>query len=166
MMHGVLKHRVAGLIALASIATCGAALARDVAPFVALAREGVPLVALARDVVPLVALTRDGGQWQGTPESVREWFRKLMQPDNPAVSCCGEADAYEADNFDVEGDHYIAVITNGHGVIPNGSRIADHGPEHEDEMGQRQSDRTRNCVHRLGWPDLLLRDARQRLKAL
>jgi hypothetical protein len=47
-----------------------------------------------------------------------------MQPDNPAVSCCGEADSYEADNFDVEGDHYSAVITNGHGVIPNGTRVA------------------------------------------
>ena len=46
-----------------------------------------------------------------------------MQPDNPFVSCCGEADAFEADTFDTEGDHYVAVITNGHGVIPDGTRV-------------------------------------------
>jgi hypothetical protein len=27
---------------------------------------------------------------------------------------CGEADAFEADAFEVEGDHYVAVITDGH----------------------------------------------------
>src|SRR5580693_4411641 len=38
-----------------------------------------------------------------------------LAPDNPAVSCCGEADAFEADAFEVEveGDHYIAIITDG-----------------------------------------------------
>jgi hypothetical protein len=46
-----------------------------------------------------------------------------MQPDNPRVSCCGEADAFEADNFEIEGDHYIAIITDGRGVIANGTRI-------------------------------------------
>jgi hypothetical protein len=71
----------------------------------------------------VAAAARDNGQWAGSPQSVREWFRSLMQPDNPVVSCCGEADAYEADAFDVEGDHYIAVITDGHGVIPNGTRV-------------------------------------------
>jgi hypothetical protein len=33
-----------------------------------------------------------------------------MQPDNPQISCCGETDAFEADTFEVEGDHYVAVI--------------------------------------------------------
>ena len=38
---------------------------------------------------------------------------------------CGEADAYEADNFEVEGDHYVAIITGHRAVsaIPLGSRI-------------------------------------------
>ena len=40
-----------------------------------------------------------------------------MQPDNKATSCCGEADAYEADSFEVEGDHYIAIVTNGAGDL-------------------------------------------------
>lgn len=48
---------------------------------------------------------------------------ELMQPDHPNLSCCGEADAFEADTFEVDGDHYIAVITNGKGVIPNGTKI-------------------------------------------
>jgi hypothetical protein len=39
------------------------------------------------------------------------------------MSCCGEADAFEADTFEVEGDHYIAVIADGKGVIPSGTRM-------------------------------------------
>ena len=56
---------------------------------------------------------------------IRRWFQTLMQPDNPRVSCCGESDAYEADSFEVEGDHYIAIITHHRGVttIPLGTRI-------------------------------------------
>jgi hypothetical protein len=77
----------------------------------------------------LPALARDDGQWSDQPPAVRDWFRKLKQPDN-AASCCGEADAYEADGFEVEGDHYVAIITNGAGdpghgkpEIRNGARI-------------------------------------------
>ena len=51
------------------------------------------------------AEARDNGQWGNSPTLVREWFQSLMQPDNPAVSCCGEADAFEADTFEVDGDH-------------------------------------------------------------
>jgi hypothetical protein len=39
-------------------------------------------------------------------------------------SCCGEADAFEADTFEVEGDHYVAIVTDGKGAVPNGTRIA------------------------------------------
>lgn len=66
---------------------------------------------------------RDNGQWGNSPINVREWFQGLMQPDNPAMSCCGEADAFEADTFAVDGDHYVAVITDGKGVIEPGTRI-------------------------------------------
>jgi hypothetical protein len=40
-----------------------------------------------------------------------------MQPDNPYMSCCGEADAFEADTFDQENGHWVAVITDGKGVL-------------------------------------------------
>src|SRR5260370_38224742 len=46
-----------------------------------------------------------------------------MEPDNPRVSCCGESDAFEADSYEVEGDHYVAIITDGKGTIPNGTKI-------------------------------------------
>jgi hypothetical protein len=76
------------------------------------------------------ANARDFGQWGDQPPHIRQWFQKLMQPDNKYQSCCGEADAYEADNFEVDGDHYVAIITNGAGdpglgkpAIPNGTRI-------------------------------------------
>src|SRR5260370_7706960 len=70
------------------------------------------------------AAARDDGQWANSPTYIREWFQSLMQPDHPRLSCCGEADAFEADTFEVEGDHYVAVITDGKGVIPNGTRIS------------------------------------------
>ncbi len=69
------------------------------------------------------AAARDNGQWANSPANIREWFESLRQPDHPRISCCGEADAFEADNFEVEGDHYVAIITNGKGVIENGTRI-------------------------------------------
>ena len=71
------------------------------------------------------AHARDGGDWSATPDEVRHWFQTLMQPDNPHVSCCGESDAYEADSFEVEGDHYVAIITGHRAVagVPIGTRI-------------------------------------------
>ena len=81
------------------------------------------LAALAALAMLLPAAARDNGQWAGSPAAIRQWFQSLMQPDNPAVSCCGEADAFEADTFEVEGDHYVAIITDGKGVLPNGTRI-------------------------------------------
>src|SRR5215468_11553535 len=73
----------------------------------------------------VAAKARDDGQWADQPENVRQWFQSLKQPDHPRLSCCGEADAYEADKFEVEGDHYIAIITGHRAVtdIPVGSRI-------------------------------------------
>jgi hypothetical protein len=68
-------------------------------------------------------LARDNGQWEGSDPKVRQWYRQLMQPDNPGVSCCGESDAFEADSYEVEGDHYVAIITDGKGTIPNGTKV-------------------------------------------
>jgi hypothetical protein len=67
------------------------------------------------------AIARDNGQWADTSPHVRQWFQSLMQPDAPAVSCCGEADAYEADDYTLDGDTIIAVITDERGdTFPNG----------------------------------------------
>lgn len=48
-----------------------------------------------------VATARDQGQWNGDP-GIKEWFESLKQPDYPAASCCGEADAYWCDEIHVK----------------------------------------------------------------
>ena len=53
---------------------------------------------------------------QGHPEW-SEWFEHLKMPDNPTVSCCGEADSYWADSYEIKKDpagitRYYAIITD------------------------------------------------------
>lgn len=68
---------------------------------------------LAAAMLCLPASARDNDAWEANPPEVREWFQGLMQPDNPRVSCCGEADAYYADSFEVSKDgEYVAIITD------------------------------------------------------
>lgn len=81
------------------------------------------LAFFAFGVVLLWAFHSVARDWSEQPANIRQWFQSLMQPDAPSVSCCGEADAFEADAFEVEGDHYIAIITDGRGVLPNGMRV-------------------------------------------
>jgi hypothetical protein len=80
-------------------------------------------ITLALLALTLPAVARDNGQWGDQPTYLRQWFQKLMQPDNPYVSCCGEADAFEADSYEVQDDQYVAIITNGKGIIPEGTRV-------------------------------------------
>jgi hypothetical protein len=58
------------------------------------------------------APARDLGQWDDIDPLVRKWFRELKQPDNPSRSCCGESDAYWADDYEVKDGQYIAIITD------------------------------------------------------
>jgi hypothetical protein len=58
------------------------------------------------------ALARDVGQWETGDPAIREWYQNLMQPDEPRASCCGESDAYWADFLELDGDKYVAVITD------------------------------------------------------
>jgi len=100
--------------------------------------KGIPMNAALRSLALAIALlaieppgfARDNGQWEATDAAVQAWFRALMQPDNPMVSCCGEADAYYADSFEVQGDEYVAIITDtredaplGRPHIPSGTKI-------------------------------------------
>lgn len=70
--------------------------------------------ALAFWIVLLVIPTMAADDpWEDSPPEVRAWYRGLMQPDNPAISCCGFADAYWADLFESTSDgRYIAIITD------------------------------------------------------
>jgi hypothetical protein len=59
-----------------------------------------------------VASARDLGQWETSNPEIVIWYRNLMMPDAPSVSCCGEADAYWADYFEVQDGKYVAIITD------------------------------------------------------
>src|SRR4051794_39008361 len=58
------------------------------------------------------AIARDLGQWETSDPAIREWYQSLMRPDMPGVSCCGEADAYYADEVRFRGGKTYAVITD------------------------------------------------------
>jgi len=89
------------------------------------------ILPIALSVLAPVAAARPGGHWEDAPH--HDWYPRVMRPDAPG-SCCGEADTYEADKFEVEDDHYVAIITKGDGftpydeewskpAIPNGTRF-------------------------------------------
>lgn len=55
---------------------------------------------------------RDLGQWENNDPAVSQWYRSLMQPDNPSVPCCGEADGYWADEIHVRDDKTFVTVTD------------------------------------------------------
>ena len=67
------------------------------------------------------------GQWDGVDPLHRKWFNELMQPDEPHWRCCGLADAYWADSYEVKGGQYIAIITDTRDDIPLGRPHIDDG---------------------------------------
>jgi hypothetical protein len=75
------------------------------------------------------AHARDVGQWETTDPQIREWFRELKQPDNPRMSCCGEADAYYADKVYTKNGKNIAVITDDRPDAPLGRPHVPMGTE-------------------------------------
>ena len=58
------------------------------------------------------ASARDLGQWDGVDPLHRQWFNGLRQPDDPHLPCCGLADGYWSDSYEVNGDQYVAIITD------------------------------------------------------
>lgn len=75
--------------------------------------------------------SRDLGQWENSDPETKEWYETLMQPDNPAVSCCKEADAYWADDVHVRGGKTFAVITDDRPDEPRKRAHVDVGTEVE-----------------------------------
>jgi hypothetical protein len=74
-----------------------------------------------------VTLARDLGQWASGDPLVSKWYKSLMMPDNPTISCCGGADAYYADIFETDGDRYVAVITDTRDDAPLGRHHVEPG---------------------------------------
>ena len=73
------------------------------------------------------APARDLGQWEGADPLTREWFNGLMRPDEPNMRCCGLADAYWADSYEVNGDRYVAIITDARDDMPLGRPHIENG---------------------------------------
>ena len=73
----------------------------------------VPLkITFTRLMVGAIAALVIGGTKAHDPDHTdqNEWYQSLMQPDVPTSSCCGEADAYWADEIpaqrqDLRQDH-------------------------------------------------------------
>jgi hypothetical protein len=95
--------------------------------------RNVVIIRIFLAVVALLASTainaRDVGQFDDPANAyLKRWYQDLKQPDNPAVSCCGEADAYWADAFEATSDgQYIAIITDPRDDEPLGRRHRDIG---------------------------------------
>src|ERR1035437_10223700 len=74
---------------------------------------------------------RDAGQWENNDPAVSEWYRNLKQPDNPAMSCCGESDAYWCDDIHVRDGKTFCRITDDRADEPRGRPHRDIGDEFE-----------------------------------
>lgn len=66
----------------------------------------------------------DRGQW-GEQSPTRQWFESLRMPDTPSASCCGAADGYWADDFELKDGQYVAIITD---TRPDGPLERPHIP--------------------------------------
>ena len=96
----------------------------------AVAWPGALKIASAILLMLLPAFARDNGQWENVDPVISGWIRGLMQPDNPLISCCGQADAYWADGVEIKEGQVIAIVTDtrpdiplGRPHIPVGTRI-------------------------------------------
>jgi hypothetical protein len=59
---------------------------------------------------------------------LNEWYAGLMQPDDPTVSCCGEADAYWCDDYYArDGKAYCKItddrVVSRRPLVPVGTEI-------------------------------------------
>ena len=79
------------------------------------------LVALLASVVQASA----GGQWPDGPRS--QWFKSLLQPDNPGVSCCDISDCHQTEAKQLPDGNWTAVIEDQKGkhwiAVPPGKVV-------------------------------------------
>jgi hypothetical protein len=94
-----------------------------------------------------LAHARDLGQWQNSDPDLRAWYQGLMQPDVPNASCCGEADAYWADEVHVRGGKTFATITDDRPDEPRGRPHIENGTEIEIPDNKLKWDRSNPTGH-------------------
>ena len=93
---------------------------------------------------------RDLGQWSSddpAQQAIKEWYQSLMQPDVPEASCCGEADAYWADEIHVRDGTVYATITDDRPDDPRGRPHIDVGTEFEIPQNKLKWDRSNPTGH-------------------
>lgn len=73
------------------------------------------------------AHARNLGQWENSDPDTKAWYQSLKQPDNPTVSCCGEGDAYWADEVHVKDGKTYVTITDDRPDQPLGRTHIDIG---------------------------------------
>ena len=88
-------------------------------------------------------MARDLGQWEAVDPAIREWYQALMQPDVPNASCCGEADAYWADEVHVRDGKTYVIVTD----EPRGRPHVDIGTEIEIPNNKLKWDRANPTGH-------------------
>jgi hypothetical protein len=72
----------------------------------------VVLASLASCSENTPAFARPNQQWADVSSERREFFGAAKMPDSPRQSCCGEADAYEADDYEVDANgNLVAILT-------------------------------------------------------
>ena len=90
---------------------------------------------------------RDLGQWENSDPVVRQWFKTLMRPDYPELSCCGEADGYYADEIHVRDGKTFATITDDRPDEPLRRPHIDIGTEIEIPDAKLKWDRSNPTGH-------------------
>ena len=109
---------------------------------------GLALCALVLGLISSCAANaRDLGQWDGADHDVRAWYQALMQPDVPTASCCGEADAYWADEVHVRDGKVFAIITDDRPDEPRGRPHVAVGTEIEIPNNKLKWDRSNPTGH-------------------
>jgi hypothetical protein len=76
-----------------------------------------------------------------------EWYQSLMQPDAPTSSCCGEADAYWADEIHVRNGKTYAKITGDRSDEPRHPPHIDVGTEIEIPNNKLKWDKSNPTGH-------------------
>ena len=90
---------------------------------------------------------RDLGQWEGADPAIRQWYQSLMQPDIPTSSCCGEADAYWADEVHVRNGRTYVRVTDDRPDGPLGRPHVEKGTEIEIPHNKLKWDRSNPTGH-------------------
>ena len=95
------------------------------------------------------ASARDLGQWENSDPAIRQWYKSLMQPDNPNVSCCGEADAYWCDDYYARDGKAYCKITDDRDDAPLGRPHIPIGTEIEIPTHKLKWDRANPTGHNI-----------------